>query len=115
MEKKLKNCPKCSNAVDVSLVQCPFCNTVFSTKDIKSVSVMQIDSFATLHTPIKGKLSGRLTPIGKVGIILGLLIVLISVLQIFLSTKNSARAEEIFLLMLVGVGFVIASFLWARK
>lgn len=37
------------------------------------VAVVKQDAFAPLHTPIQGKLPGRLTLLGKIGLVVGLL------------------------------------------
>ncbi len=114
MEKKTKMCSKCSRDIDNVSDKCPFCGFVISDDHVP-VNVNQMDYFASLHSHMKGKAGGKLTAIGKAGIILGLFMIIVSILQIFLSKGPSVHPEEIFAFMLIGTGFAIASYLWARR
>ena len=80
----------------------------------QKINVTGIDPMAELHTPIRGKSKGKLTFIGKIGIVLGFLIILVSFISMGTATYD-VELENLFIFALIGVGFIVASFLWARK
>jgi hypothetical protein len=78
------------------------------------VAVRQSDPFAKYHTDIQGKKPGRITFVGILGIGLGILIIACACLM--LGQANTSEAQEgVFLTMLMGIGFVVGCFLWARR
>ncbi len=79
----------------------------------KEVKVTGVDPMAELHTPIKGKAKGKLTFVGKLGIVLGLIIVIVAFISMGTAGDDYA-IENSFYMALIGIGFIIASFLWAR-
>ena len=81
--------------------------------DERKVTLTGADPFAEFHTPIKGKAKGRLTLIGIVGIMLGILIMAVG-LGVAIG-GNGDKAEEGFVFTLVGLGCSIACYLWARR
>jgi hypothetical protein len=79
----------------------------------QSVSIAGQDPFAVYHTPIAGKKRGRLTVIGYLGVSVGLLFSC-GGLAMFVS-GTEAEASGALSMFLIGAGFVVASYLWARR
>ena len=115
MNEQTKKCPFCGEEILAVAIKCKHCGSMLdgSSQEAK-VSVTGVDPFAELHTPIKGKSKGKLTFIGKLGIGLGVLIMVIGFAS-FASAGFDFEMRGAFSTGLVGLGGALASFLWARK
>jgi hypothetical protein len=107
LTSRTRNCPDCGGIVSKEAATCPHCGRPFREQ---KASITQVDPFAEFHTPIAGKKKGKITPIGWMGICLG--IFLIAVSPLFFSHPG---AEETGVLMvLLGVFFLMGCYFWAR-
>ena len=79
----------------------------------QKVTVAGRDPFAEYHTKIQGKKKGKLTLIGWCGIGLGILIM--GVAGMMFGKDELGQEEQIFYFLLIGIGFSVASYLWARR
>ena len=96
-------------------IKCKHCGSMLDgSGDAQKVTVTGKDPFAEYHTPIQGKKKGKLTVIGVLGILFGLLAMGASIAGCLMSNDPNA-GEGIFYMFLVGLGFMVASFLWARR
>ena len=115
MSEETKKCPFCGEEILTVAVKCKHCQSMLDgSEQNKEVKVTGTDPMAALHTPIKGKSKGKLTFIGIVGIIWGFLMVIATVHGMVTASYDD-EIGSLFFPLLVGVGFIIASFLWARK
>ena len=76
------------------------------------VTVTAIDPFATLTADIQGKKAGSITVVGYLGIVVGGLFLFGAGIALTQAVDGGAGA---FVLALSGVGFMVASYLWARR
>lgn len=79
----------------------------------QKVTVAGRAPFAEYHTEIQGKKKGKLTVIGWLGIGLGILFMVVAGMTF--GQAKPGEEEVIFYFFLIGLGFSIASFLWARR
>jgi hypothetical protein len=115
MAEETKGCPFCGEEILQVAIKCKHCGSMLDgSGQEKKVTVTGVDPFAELHTPIKGKVKGKLTFIGKLGIGLGILIMAMGFITM-VSAGADFEMQNSFLIVLVGVGFSVASFLWARR
>ena len=99
----------------MAAVKCKHCGSMLDGSDkAQKVAVVEKDPFAEYHTEIKGKKEGKLTGIGFMGVILGIVIMLVSMGGCFTS-NNPNDGEGIFIMFMVGLCFTIMSYLWARR
>jgi uncharacterized membrane protein YvbJ len=115
MTEETKKCQYCGEEILKVAVKCKHCGSMLDGSDQgKKVTVTGVDPFAELHTPIKGKAKGKLTFIGKLGIGVGILFVIGGFLMMGKASGEVDSQNSIYFI-LIGVGFAIASFLWARR
>ena len=115
MSEETKKCQFCGEEILVAAIKCRHCQSMLDgSEEGQKISVTGLDPMAELHTPIRGKSKGKLTFIGKIGIVLGFLIILVSFISMGTATYD-VELENLFIFALIGVGFIVASFLWARK
>ena len=74
--------------------------------------VTKVDPFAHLHTPIQGKAGGSLTVVGYLGIGVGVLGIVAAGLALTMARDGGQGA---LMMALFGGGFIVASYLWARR
>lgn len=110
-----KPCPLCGESILAVAKKCKHCGSMLDgSGTIQKVNVAEKDPFAEYHTDIKGKKAGKLSGIGIMGVILGVVMMLASIASCF-ATDDIEEGQNIFVLFMVGLGFSIASYLWARK
>jgi uncharacterized membrane protein YvbJ len=115
MAEDAKKCLFCGEDILQVAIKCKHCGSMLDGSDQeKKVTVAGVDPFAELHTPIKGKAKGKVTFIGKIGIGLGILFMVMGVATM-VSAGEDFEMQNSLLIILLGVGISIASFLWARR
>jgi len=115
MTEKTKKCPFCGEEILEVAIKCKHCGSMLDgSKQEKKVTVTGVDPFAELHTPIKGKTKGKLTFIGKLGVGLGILFMLVGFISMG-SAGLDIEFQNSFFIVLIGGGFTVASYLWARR
>lgn len=115
MPEPTKKCPFCGEEILEVAVKCKHCGSMLDgTGQEKSVTVTGVDPFAELHTPIKGKAKGKLSFVGKLGIGVGVLAVIAGFASMGASGSDF-EMQNSFVFILVGLGFIVASYLWARR
>jgi hypothetical protein len=104
-----KACEFCGEQILAVAKKCKHCGSMLdgSAPPLQGVVVKGIDAFAEYHTEIQGKKEGKLTVFGYLGMGLGLLFVFFS-----LSSKGAGGSG---FGALMGIGFMIASYLWLRR
>jgi len=112
---RMKSCPLCGESIMAIAVKCKHCGSMLNgSGNVQKVTVAGIDPFAHLHTPIQGKTKGKLTVIGILGMLFGLLVIIASINGCIMMS-NPDGGEGFMYMFLIGLGFMVASFLWARK
>jgi len=114
----MKKCPFCAEEIQESAIKCKHCGSMLDgSGQEQKVSIVGRDPFAELHTDIMGKKKGNITVIGYAGIGLGALMVIMAIVALISSCGygSKAQGEEVCFLGLIGVGFIIANYLWVRK
>jgi hypothetical protein len=115
MAEKTKKCPFCGEEILEVAIKCKHCGTMLDGSDQeKRVTITGVDPFAELHAPIKGKAKGKLTFIGKVGVALGILFMLFGIISMG-TMGEDIELQNSFFIVLLGVGFAVASYLWVRR
>lgn len=116
----LLKCPDCGHDVSDKAQSCPNCGCPVITSPAsentgttsQNVVVTGVDPFAELHTPIAGKKKGNLTCIGVLGVLVGIFFVVAGIAVMFSGVENT---EGGLIICLVGLGFTLASYMWARS
>lgn len=123
-------CRECGKQISSEAVACPQCGCPAAASPTPQapptqppampqsapstqVNVAGVDPFAEFHTPIKGKSKGNLTCVGYLGILMGALFMFVGILA--MRAFGAAGSQNSFLICMLGFGFVIASYLWARS
>ena len=110
-----KPCPMCGESILAVAKKCKHCGSMLDgTQNAQNVTVTGKDPFAEYHTPIQGKKKGKLTFIGICGIGFGILAMVASISGCLVGNNPNA-GEGLLWTFLVGLGFMVASSLWARK
>lgn len=107
----IKACPMCGESILAVAKKCKHCGSMLDKSHLQdtNVKIKGSDPFAELHSDIQSKKEGKLTFVGYLGMGLGLLIVIAALSEI----KNKGAESVKF--GLIGVGFIVASYLWARR
>ena len=115
MVEDAKKCPFCGEEILQVAIKCKHCGSMLDgSESEKKVTVTGVDPFAELHAPIKGKAKGKVTLIGKLGIGLGILFMVMGVTTMVSAGEDFEMQNSLFII-LIGGGISIASFLWARR
>jgi len=74
----MKRCQFCGEEILKIAIKCKHCGTMLDGSNQEhKVTVSGVDPFAEFHTPIKGRSKGKITIIGKLGIGIGVLFVIV--------------------------------------
>ena len=108
-----KNCQFCGETILKIAKKCKHCGEYFDQslkKQNTNISITEKDPFAEYHTNIKGKKEGKITILGWFGILFGICIIIMS-----FCSMQTGKEENILIPLLFGFGFIVASYMWARK
>jgi hypothetical protein len=108
----MRKCRFCAEDIQDAAIVCKHCGRDLipgRTTAAKDVNVTGVDPLAAYHTPIKGKSKGKLTVIGYLGIVIGMMMFLL----VFATPAD--QPEQALLPILMGLGFIVGSYLWARR
>ena len=106
-----KACRFCGEQILSTAIKCKHCGSMLDGSSQK-VTVASADPFADYHGDIKGKKSGKITVVGYLGIGVGILAIAASGMALTMARDGGQGALMMFLF---GLGFIVASYLWARR
>ena len=102
----------CAEQILPGALKCKHCGSMLDGSSQK-VTVASADAFAEYHGNIKGKKAGKITVVGYLGIGVGILFVFGAGAMLMQGPRDGGQGAVLFAMM--GVGFAVASFLWARR
>jgi hypothetical protein len=106
-----KACPFCAEQILPGAVKCKHCGSMLDGSSQK-VTVASADPFAEYHGDIRGKKAGNITVVGYLGIGVGILAIAAAGMALTMARDGGFGA---FMMFLFGMGFIVASYLWARR